>query len=102
MNHDEITELNWKSKESEWKPYLINDVLSLGIIFQQYIASIRVMIPELDVLSYISGAQMSFAICNNGQELTSAIDPKLRQMIQKSIKGGRVVARIQKYESSKL
>ena len=33
MNHDEITELNWKSKESEWKPYLINDVLALGIIF---------------------------------------------------------------------
>ena len=36
MNHTEIYEDTWKSKKSEWEPYLRMDILSLAFICARY------------------------------------------------------------------
>ena len=36
MEHDEISEDTWETKENEWLPYVKNDVLSTAFRYARY------------------------------------------------------------------
>ena len=102
MDHGTVDAENWESLRHVWKPYLDLDVVSLSMIWIKFIAKMRLASKDLDVKKYCSIAQLSYSVACKDQQLPCFTDPKLRQFIQFSIKGGRVQARKQGFSTKEL
>lgn len=99
MKHDDVTKDNYMEKKDVWWEYLQNDVLSLSYIWASFIQKMRKVVQNVDVKQYCSLPQFSYAcmmkICDI--QLDYFTDPVLRKFIQRSIRGGRVIARLLRF-----
>lgn len=100
VDHTEITEDNWEQKQSEWEPYLRKDIVSLGTVVIKYSRVMEQLI-GLNMTSSISSPSLSFKgwIKQSKEPIYSHTDKFTRAFIRRAVKGGRVSANIQKYES---
>ena len=104
MEQDEIYEDTWKDKESEWLPYLKNDVLTTGFSYARYTLGLE----ELTVfgmkicLNLRSLANKHFKSLDdeNDEPICTYNDEFMRHFVRQSIKGVRGAALNQFYKSS--
>ena len=103
MNHTEIYEDTWKSKKSEWEPYLRMDILSLAFINARYSMNISSItgFGMKDCLSLASLGWKHFmsSRCVDDEPIYSYTDKYMRHFVRQAIKGGKVGAFNQLYES---
>lgn len=116
MNYeiDQITHDNFMEKENEsivdgqlipgWKPYLINDVLSLAFCIYKYNNVMSDLVDE-DITTHLTSSGVTFNgwrkhLQKDNIPLHSHVDLWTRKYIRKSIKGGRVSANIQRFKSN--
>ena len=103
MDHNEIYEDTWECKRREWEPYLKMDILSLAFIYARdsmnmsSITGFRMKdclsLPSLGWKHYMSSRTPS------DETISSYADKYMRHFVRQSIKGGKVGAFNQPYES---
>jgi len=99
----DITHENYKEKENEWRPYLVNDILSLAFCIYKYNNVMQDLVGE-DITTNLTSSALTFngwmkSVQNDNINIHSHIDLWARNYIRKSVKGGRVSANIRKYIS---
>ena len=103
MDHNEIYEGTWESKRSEWEPYLKMDILSLAFIYSRYSMNMSSItgFGMKDCLSLPSSGWKHFMTSRTPSEepIYSYADKYMRHFGRQSIKGGKVGAFNQSYES---
>ena len=104
MEHSDITLSNYIEKESFWKPYLINDVLGLGMLVAKHANKIQ-KITGVSFKTSLTQSSLSWSTLGKYMEASgkSFYTPKnkyVRDFIRKTVHGGRVVALNRKFVSS--
>ena len=103
MNHDEIDETNGRNKEDEWLPYVKNDVLCTAYSYARYNKCMEELtgFSMKDCLSLPGLGWKSFNSLRSGEDepIYTYNDKYMRWFVRQSIKGGRVCAFNQYYES---
>ena len=103
MNHDEVYSDTWKDKKSEWLDYVNNDVLCTAYSYARYIKAMDEItgFSKKDCLS-LSGLGWKYFNSLRTEEdepIYTYNDKYMRWFVRQSIKGGRVCAFNQYYES---
>ena len=103
MNHDEIDENNWRDKKDEWLPYVKNDVLCTAYSYARYIKALE-EITGFSMKDYLSLLGLGWKYFNSlrteeDEPIYTYNDKYMRWFVRHSIKGGRVCAFNQYYES---
>ena len=104
MNHDEIYSDTWKDKKSEWLAYVKNDVLCTTFSYARYCKAMEDItgFSMKDCLS-LPGLGWKYFINLRTEEdepIYTYNDKYMRWFVRQSIKGGRVCAFNQYYESN--
>ena len=104
MEHSDITLSNYIEKERFWKPYLINDVLGLGMLVARHANKIQ-KITGVSFKTSLTQSSLSWSTLGKYMEVSgkSFYTPKnkyVRDFIRKTVHGGRVVALNRKFVSS--
>ena len=103
MNHIEIYEDTWESKRGEWEPYSRMDILSLAFIYARYSMNMSSItgFGMKDCLSLPSLGWKHFmsSRCVDDEPIYSHTDKYMRHFVRQAIKGGKVGAFNQLYES---
>ena len=96
MEHSDITLSNYIEKEHFWKPYLINDVLGLGMLVARHANKIQkitgVSFKTSLTQSSLSWSTLSKYIEASGKSFYTPKNKYVRDFIRKTVHGGRVVA----------
>ena len=105
IDHTEIYEDTWESQRDIWEPYLRMDILTLAIIYARYSLSMKEIsgFGMKDCLSLPSLGWKYFNLTRDQPDLIEPIytytDKYMRHFVRQSIKGGKVGAFNQIYES---
>ena len=103
MEHDEIYEATWETRENEWLPYVKNDMLSTAFCYARYTMGMEELteVGMKNVLSLPSLAKKYFNSLRdeNDEPIHTYTDPFMRNFVRKAIKGGRCNAFNQHYKS---
>ena len=104
MEHSDITLSNYTEKERFWKPYLINDVLGLGMLVAKHANKIQ-KITGVSFKTSLTQSSLSWSTLGKYMEASGKTfyTPKnkyVRDFIRKTVHGGRVVALNRKFVSS--
>jgi hypothetical protein len=110
MNHDQVTQENYKSLRSEWEPYLRLDVISLGLVWASYLKSIGEVLQDkekkfVDIRGCISSASLAFQEFMRGCKESGIVfrqfnNAFVKSFVRKAIHGGRVAAYRREFKSS--
>ena len=103
LEHDEIYEDTWETKENEWLPYVKNDVLSPAFCYARKTQGIEeltgfVMKNSLTLPS-LANKYFNSLRDENDEPIYTYTDPFMRNFLRKAIKGGRCNAFNQHYKS---
>ena len=104
MNHTEIYEDTWWDKMNEWLPYLKMDVLSLAFIYARYSMNMD-SITGFGMKNCLSLPSLGWKYYNcmrteENEPIYSYTDKYMRHFVRQSIKGGKVGAFNQYFEST--
>ena len=104
MNHTEIYEDTWMDKKDEWLPYLKMDVLSLAFIYARYSMNMD-SLTGFGMKNCLSLPSLGWKYYNSkrtkeDEPIYSYNDKYMRHFVRQSIKGGKVGAFNQYYESN--
>jgi hypothetical protein len=108
LQHKDIFLSNFLEKESDWLPYLKNDILSLAACVTKF-NKIMMELVKQNMQSCLTAPSLTFKgwfseineeRSDNGvSQIHSHTDVFTRNFIRRAVKGGRVSANIQKFES---
>ena len=103
MNHDEIDENNWRSKKSEWLDYVKNDVLCTAFSYARCSEAMKEItgfsMKDCFSLPGLGWKHFNSLRTEEDEPVYIHIDKYMRHFVRQSIKGGRVCAFNQNYES---
>ena len=103
MNHEEIYENTWKDQESEWLPYLKNDVLSSVFCYARYTKSNEELTGHgmKNILTIPSSPNNTYNSLRDEKDepIYFYNDENLRYFVRKSRKKGRCASSTQSYNS---
>ena len=103
MNHDELDENNWRNKKDEWLPYVKNDVLCTAYSYARYnkCKEEKTGFSMKYCLSLPGLGRKYFNSLRSDEDepIYTYEDKYMRWFVRQSIKGGRVCAFNQYYES---
>ena len=103
LEHDEIYEDTWESKENEWLPYVKNDVLSTAFCYAKYTMGMEEL-TEFGMKNSLTLPSLANKYFNslrdeNDEPIYTYTDPFMRNFVRKSINGGRCNSFNQRYKS---
>ena len=103
MNHNEVYSDTWKDKESEWLPYVKNDVLCIAFNYARYCKAME-DITGFSMKDCLSLPGLGWKYFNSlrtedDEPIYTYDDKYMRWFVRQSIKGGRVCAFNQNYKS---
>ena len=103
LEHDDIYEDTWEARESEWLPYVKNDVLSTAFCYAKYTMGME-KLTEFGMKNSLTLPALANKYFNslreeNDEPIYTYTDPFMRNFVRKSIKGGRCNAFNQRYKS---
>ena len=103
LEHDEIYEDTWESKDNEWLPYVKNDVLSTAFCYARYTMGMEEL-TGFDMRNRLTLPSLAKKYFNslrdeNDEPIYTYTDPFMRIFVRKANKGGRCNAFNQFYKS---
>ena len=103
MDHDGMDEKNWEDKKDEWLPYVKNDVLCTAYSFARYIKAMEEItgfsMKDCLYLPGLGWKKFNSLRTEEDEPIYTYNDKNMRWFIRQSIKGGRVCAFNQFYNS---
>ena len=103
LEHDEIFEDTWESRENEWLPYVKNDVLSTAFCYARYTMGMEELtgfgMKNNLTLPSLANKYFNSLRDENDEPIYTYTYPFMRNFARKSIKGGRCNAFNQRYKS---
>ena len=103
LEHVEIYEDTWETRENEWLPYVKNDVLSTAFCYARYTMDMEQLtgFGMKNSLTLPSFANINFNSLRdeNDEPIHTYTDQFMRNFVRKTIKGGRCNAFNQHYIS---
>ena len=103
LEHDEIVEDNWEEKESQWLPYLNNDVLSKAFSYARFSKGMEELtgfgMKNSLTLPSLANKYFNSLRDQSGEPIYIYNDEFMRHFVRQSIKGGRCSALNQYYKS---
>ena len=103
IEHDEIYEDTWETKENEWLPYVKNDVLSTAFCYARYTMGMEKIggfgMKNSSTLPSLANKFFNSLRDENDEPIYTYTDPFMRNFLRKSIKGVRSNAFNQHYKS---
>ena len=101
LDHNSITLLNYKEHEKLWKPNLIDDVLRLASVVAKHGNKIQkitgVSFKKLSTESSLAWSTLGKYMKQSGKTFYTPKNNYVRDFIQKTVHGGRVVALNRKF-----
>ena len=103
LEHDDIYEDTWEARESEWLPYVKNDVLSTAFCYAIYTMGMEEL-TEFGMKNSLTLPSLANKYFNslrdqNDEPIYTYTDTFMRNFVRKAIKGGRCNAFNQHYKS---
>ena len=103
LEHDEIYEDTWETREHEWLPYVKNDVLSTAFCYARYTMGMEELtnfgMKNSLTLPSLANKYFNSLRDENDEPIYTYTDPFMRNFVRKSIKGCRCNAFNQHYKS---